>query len=530
LGLLFVDEVTKSEQQRLAEVQALRKQVESLQGFRELHDKLVKISPDGILTVDLKGFVYSVNDAFVELTGYDRADIEGKHASQLPTVRARDIPMYLQILFDILRGKPMRPFEFVYYTKDGVESWGEARGCSCRLDDNRVGALLILRDITNVKQTDEALRQAQKMETIGKLAGGVAHDMNNVLSAIMSLASLLREEFDDADPKRSDVEDILRACTRGQDLTSNLLGFARKGKTRHELFSIHETVEEICSLLRRTLPKTIRLETRLEATVYGVQGDPGQISQSVMNLCINAVDAMGQEGVLTVSTRNAAASDAPLDPAERIELRVTDTGQGMDEATLRHACEPFFTTKPAGEGTGLGLSMVYGTIANHDGHLALESSPGKGTTATIQLPAVPHSAAPVVAPHRDAPARGQGEGTILIVDDEAMLRQVGKRILEGGGYSVLCAKDGLEALETYRQHRAEVSLVVLDLVMPRLDGAQTFDELRRLDPDLRVVIASGYSRDSKVEALIQSGAVDFIQKPYDHHTLLEAVNRALPEE
>ncbi len=388
-------------------------------------------------------------------------------------------------------------------------------------------------DITERKRIEAESQHLQKMEAIGTLAGGMAHDMNNVMAVIMGLASLLELEMAPDDPKLEDIKAMLEACRRGRNLTQDLLGFARKGKYRRERISLNQEVIDICGLLSRTIPKTIVIDTQLCETLSDARGDPDQISHAVMNICINAVDAMSGHGTLTLATENSVVCESEavarleLKPGKHVCLRVTDTGRGMDPDILARCFEPFFTTKPKGTGTGLGLSMVYGTIANHGGVVTVKSEPGHGTTVTICIPAFEEAD---LAPDRDEKVTASlatGTGTILLVDDEASIQSMGQRLLESLGFTVLLAGDGKEALEVYRERRDEITLVVLDLIMPVMDGAETFRRLVEMNPEVKVLLSSGYSRQEKADEIMSLGSKGFTQKPFELHELSQAVAKAL---
>ncbi|MBT3218883.1 MAG: response regulator, partial [Proteobacteria bacterium] len=392
-------------------------------------------------------------------------------------------------------------------------------------------------DITERKRAKERnallegqLNHSQKMEAIGQLAGGVAHDFNNMLSGIMGYASLLHMNLGPDDPRTEDTEEILTICKNARNLTRNLLGFARKGKYCKERINLNETISGVRDLLLRTIPKKICVEFQTTAGRQPqIEGDRSQLEQIMMNLCINAADAMGQEGTLTLSTREIVLREVPsgtnLTPGRHVEVSIIDTGTGMDQEILDKAFEPFFTTKVMGEGTGLGLSMVYGTVQNHGGTVTLKSKPGQGTTVTLLFP-VPSPTSDVI-PESTKPVLTMGKGTILVVDDDERVRASTARLLQRMGYQPLQAQDGSEALRVYRERAGEIDLVLLDMAMPVLDGTETFHQLKELDPQVRTLLFSGYSADTSANALLAQGANGFIQKPYTMAKLSWAVAQAL---
>ncbi|MFC1707713.1 response regulator [Planctomycetota bacterium] len=382
------------------------------------------------------------------------------------------------------------------------------------------------------RRLEEQLQQSQKLEAIGTLAGGVAHDMNNILSAIMSLAWLVEVELQPGDPKLENVKAIGDACERGRELTGNLVGFARKGKYRKENVSLNLLVGSVAELLRRTIVKKTVIKVELSDNVPLVEGDSAQLNQILMNVCLNACDVLEERGgVLTIAVQEAVLQDSDvtaqpkLQPGRYARLQVSDTGGGMDAEGLSRCFEPFYTTKPTGKGTGLGLAMVYGVVTNHGGLVTVDSTVGKGTTVTILLPAAETTECPVPAEPRKA-VTPSATGTILLVDDEELVRDSAGRALKQFGYTVLLANDGQEALQVYGERQDDIDLIILDWIMPVMDGAETFEALMELDPGVRIVLASGYS-DEKAQHLLTAGALGFIQKPINPERLAQMVADAL---
>jgi two-component system cell cycle sensor histidine kinase/response regulator CckA len=376
---------------------------------------------------------------------------------------------------------------------------------------------------------EDRMRQAQKMEAIGTLAGGVAHDMNNILSTIMSLASVLRQELEPDDPKIEDLDDILSATRRGRDLTNNLLGFARKGQYRKEYISLNHVVHQVRELLTRTIPKNIVWELDLDEAVPPVQGDFGQLSHALMNICLNAADAMKGGGALKISTgrlqvrKENSETRLDLKDGEYSLLRVTDTGAGMDPEILDRVFEPFFSTKEKDRGTGLGLAMVWGTVRNHGGAVTIDSLPGKGATVSIYLPAAGKNTLDKRTSPNLQPVKSIGSGKVLVVDDEELILRSAKRALETLGYSTLLAANGKDAIEVFERHKDELILVILDLTMPVMDGETTFHKLRAIDNRIPILLSSGHTREGKAEELLQAGAAAFVQKPFDVYKLFESI-------
>jgi signal transduction histidine kinase/CheY-like chemotaxis protein len=375
---------------------------------------------------------------------------------------------------------------------------------------------------------ERQFQQSQKMEALGRLAGGVAHDMNNVLSAIMTMASLVAKRMRPDDAQRDNVEEILDTAKRGADLTTNLLGFARQGKYEKRRISLADAIDKVEQLLARTASKKIDLQMACGGGAF-VEGDSNQLHHALMNLCLNAIDAMDDEGVLTVDCQVVELDGeeiAGLQAGRYVRLQVRDTGRGMSEEVAGRAFDPFFTTKEQGEGTGLGLAMVYGTAENHGGTVTLASIIGEGSTATMYLPAVePPSLAPAASER--VSLLPTGTGTILVVDDEIHIRRAARRSLQDLGYDVLLANNGREALEIYREHQADIVLVILDMLMPEMDGAETFELLQERGLEAPVLLSSGYSMQEIPAELLEQGAAGYLAKPYDMSALAKAIAAAL---
>ena len=382
--------------------------------------------------------------------------------------------------------------------------------------------LFALLDVSRQKQLEEQLREAQKMEAIGTLAGGVAHDMNNILAVIMSCAGVLQLGLE-GDELGEVAQQVVDASRRGRDLTRNLLGFARRGHYLSEPVSLNQELTGVIELLRRTVSKKIIFDPRLAPQLPAVVGDRAQLCQALMNLCLNGVEAMPRGGVLGLETavETTAAGD-------EVVVRVSDTGTGMTDETLARCREPLFTTKPPGEGTGLGLPMVEGTMARHHGRLQIESEPGRGTTVALRLPATTTPApAAETAPAAPARRRPRSDTLVLVVDDEPMVRGASQRLLEALGYGALAAESGERALQLLGERDGDVAMVILDLVMPERDGGDVFEEIHGKFPAIPVLLASGYSDDHLAQRLIARGAAGFLPKPFEIDALEAALGAVL---
>ena len=407
--------------------------------------------------------------------------------------------------------------------------------------DKKKETLIVTRDISDRKKAEEEkeklqeqLIHAQKMEAIGTLAGGIAHDINNVLTMIMGCSSVIKDSLSMSDAINENIDDIIIAAQRGATLTKNLLGFARKGRYRTEAIDVNQTVNDVEQILRRTISKKVTIVKSLEADIRDVEGDPNQIAQVLINLCLNAADAISVSGhgQLKIITRNAmldqedAVTRFKLKPGHYVKLEVSDNGIGIDKESRQRVFEPFYTTKPVGKGTGLGLAMVYGTVRNHGGFVDLQSEKGQGTTMTVYLPAILDRSPRIAAePVKEEPRCGTG--TVLVVDDEPIIRSMSKRLLGRLGYDLLLAENGEAAVQIFKENHAKIDLVLLDLIMPYMDGHECFHKLIEIDPDARILICTGHADRDEVEGLLRNGALGLIEKPFDIHILGDAVASAI---
>ncbi len=395
------------------------------------------------------------------------------------------------------------------------------------------GVIEYVRDITERKLLEERFIQAQKMESIGLLAGGIAHDFNNILGGILGYASWLKTNINRDHPFFRPVDTIEKSASRAAELTAQLLAFARGGKYDLRPCSLNSVISESLKILSGTLDKSIAIETNLNESLPTVEIDVGQIQQVLMNLCVNARDAMPGGGRLTIqsSVARLSESDARNQPEAKpgwfAVLAVSDTGVGMEDGVKGRIFEPFFTTKEKGKGTGLGLSMVYGVVKNHGGFINVYSEPGEGSTFKIYLPL---SGKPEVLESDADTEMAGGHETILVIDDEEAIRQVAADILESYGYRVRMACDGAEGVAVYGSEGAGIDMVLLDMVMPRQGGRETFLQLKRIDPKVRVLFSTGYSQNEKVNEIMALGVQGFIQKPYQVKDLLAKVRAVLDGE
>ncbi len=504
--------------------QALR---EGEQRYRTLFEESI----DGVYSVLRDGEIADANPSFSEIFGYTREELIGKDIRDL-FVDPADRPKFQE---EIEKKGFVKDYAIKYRKRDGTEM--ECLSTSSvyyREDGSIAGYRGIMRDVTDQKRLQRELLHAQKMESIGTLAGGIAHDFNNLLTVVLGFSELLLIGKNEQDPSYEDLQKIHQAARNGADLVKRILAFSRKAEINPRPVNLNQEIERIRHLLTRTISKMIGIELVLSDEPAIVHVDPSQLEQIVLNLAVNAQDAMPDGGILTFETMHVTLDEeycglhVGAKPGDYVMLSVSDTGHGMDHETLNHIFEPFYTTKETGKGTGLGLAMAYGIVKQHGGYIIGYSEPGMGTTFKIYLPVIPTETKPETPTEKLI--LPPGTETVLLVDDEEMLRDLGKRILERSGYTVLAAANGKEALDLYEKERNKISLVILDLIMPEMGGRQCLEELLKIDPQVRVLIATGYSAVGETKKTIESGAMGFVGKPYDMRQVLQAVRQALDQD
>lgn len=374
-----------------------------------------------------------------------------------------------------------------------------------------------LYDITRMRSMEEKLNHSRKMDAIGQLAGGVAHDFNNMLAGIMSSAELLKDRVPAGSTESSYIDMILHSSQRAADLNSKLLSFARKGKSVSSSINIHAIIDETVSILGRSIDKRTRITTRKKASYHTVTGDDSQLQNAFLNLCINASNAMPGGGEIIISTENIDLEEAfcktspfELVPGSYLFIEIQDTGIGIPRKNLQKIFEPFFTTKEIGQGTGLGLASVYGAMEQHHGAISVYSEEGEGSSFHLYLPLGDNSVPLIKREERMIP----GSGILLLVDDEEVIRISAKKMLEDMNYTVLIAQDGQEAVDLFREKYSEIDLVILDMVMPKMNGKEVFGYMREIDPEARIIISSGFSKSGDLKMMTQQGLCGFIRKPY----------------
>ncbi len=469
-----------------------------------------------LYTVDLAGRITSWNSGAERLFGYAEAEILGRNVSMLFGTGDTDREGLPQLMLEADRSGSVE-WEGWRIRKDGTLFLGAGLLASMGEGDNREYGRL-LRDVTELRRAEESLRQKQKLEGIGVLAGGIAHDFNNLLTGIMGGLSLAKDSLPPDDPAYSMIELAEHSSTRAAELVAQLLAYTGQGKFVVSRFDFSTLISEILALVDASIPKKVELRLALTPGLPWIEADASQIRQVVMNLIINGAESIGPEGgTVEVSTGIS-------DSGKNVVMVVKDSGCGMSETTKARMFDPFFTTKFTGR--GLGLAAVCGIVRVHRGKIQVDSSPGQGTSFTVSFPAVQAVVLKLVDPP-PAAAVPPVTGTILVVDDEATLRKIAGMILEKAGFSVLFARDGQDAVETFRQHAPSIAAVLLDMTMPVMGGYQALQSIREIRPDVPIVLSSGYIEASARKEIGHDTVVGFVQKPYTAARLIASIRQSL---
>lgn len=515
---------------RVAQAIERKRVEEALRQSEEKFSKIFRSTPDAIsITTLAEGRYLDVNDSFLEMTGYKREEVIGRTALELklwadPQGRER-------WLAGLMAESRLHDQEFAFHLKSGETRIGVLSAEIIELTGEPC-LLAVIRDVTDRRTLEQQLRQAQKMEAVGRLAGGVAHDFNNLLMVIRGHSELLRHRLAEDNALRHHAVEIDKAAARAAGLTQQLLAFSRKQMVQPRVLDLNAVVSDTEAMLRRLIGEDIELVTRLEAALGHVKADPGQIEQVILNLAVNARDAMPRGGKLILETENVEldamfVSQHPGARAGRyVMVAVSDSGVGMNAETQAHIFEPFFTTKPMGQGTGLGLATVYGIVKQSDGYISVYSEPGRGTSFKVYLPRVDEEAAPVRPPVA-VEAAARGTETVLLVEDEEPVRNLTREFLSSKGYRVLEAAAGQDALRVAASHTGPIHLLLTDVVMPGMGGRELAEQLLQLRPQTRVIYMSGYTDD----AIVQHGVLDpgmiFLAKPFTLETLARKLREVL---
>ena len=515
---------------RRAHEELSQRTAEQIGEYRAKLASIIDSSEDAILAKSRDGIITAWNRGAERIYGYTAEEVIGKNVSMLvPSDLPDEIP---EILRKIAHGESIEHYESVRVTKDGRRldvsiSVSPLRGVNGEI----VGASAIARDITAQRRAEDQLRQSQKMEAVGRLAGGVAHDFNNVLGIINACAEFLRDRIDAASEPAIYVENIKKATDRGAALTRQLLAFSRKQVVKPVILDLNDRLKDITKLLRPLMGDDVEIQVAPRTQSAIVEADPGQLDQIVMNLAVNAKDAMPKGGRFILETdvvdfdQHFADQHQPLKPGKYVMLAVSDTGSGMEKETLSRIFEPFFTTKEPGKGTGLGLSTVYGIAQQSGGHIWVYSEPGRGTTFKVYLPSAAHkltssssAEAEAVAPKRVA--------RILLVEDDEIMRSLTRKLLQEQGYIVVEANNGKVALDWAEANPGQIDLLLTDVVMPAMSGPELAERLARSHSGLKVVYMSGYTGElMEASERLKHGIL--LEKPFTRTALLNTLHQTL---
>ncbi len=557
LGILAVDNVqskrvlTQSDMSLLAGV-ALQmavgiintKSYQQLQESEKKYRELVENANSIIMRMSIKGNITFFNEFAQRFFGYTEEEILGKYAEGTILPKGLTTRRGLAELIKSFQRDPERQLvsENEGILRDGERVWiAWTYRPIFDADGRLIEMLCIGNDITALRRSGQEkeqlqtqLQAAQKMEAIGTLAGGIAHDFNNILQTILGYTQILLMQNKPHDPEYEKLDIINRSARRASDLTKRLLIFSRKMEAKLRPVALNDEVVQVSKMLERTIPKMIDIELNMAPDLKVISADPVQVEQIMMNLAINARDAMPDGGKLTFKTRNIVLDEEYCrkhlgpSPGEYVLLSVSDTGHGFDKETQQHLFEPFFTTKKPGEGTGLGLSVVYGIVKNHKGYFMCQSEPDQGATFEVYFPVIEQELETLAPRKIDlSPRARSGSESILVVDDEENIRKLTQKTLSQVGYSVLTADDGESALELYRKECKFIDLIILDAIMPGMGGIQCLSELLKIDPQAKVVVVSGHSIDASQKKAMEAGARSFVAKPYELEQLLKEVREVL---
>jgi PAS domain S-box-containing protein len=519
------------------DITELKRAEAALRAGRERLHAILNAIADGVIATDADRRIVAMNPEAERLAGAPANSVHGRMLGEILRLQDPDgnpVP-WESLALDVavrahgekaprhvvLLGDDHAPRDVAIQTTPVAVAPGEP-----------AGLVVVIRDMTEENRLNARIGEMQKMESIGRLAGGVAHDFNNLLTGVIGYAELLSISLADHHECKGYLKGIFEASERARDLVQQLLTFSRRQPREIQPVNVHTVIGHVLSLLQHTLDRRITLSRHLHAQVFTVSGDRSQIQNALLNIALNARDAMPNGGSLSVTTGNTIVSPAdaarhpyPVRPGQHLLITLTDTGIGMDRDTVQHIFEPFFTTKGRTGGTGLGLASVYGTVKEHGGFIEVSSQPGRGATFTLGLPVDTDAVMT-----EESPAEGvalRGSGCVLIVDDEPLVLRTGADILRSLGYRVLTAINGRDALTVFTRHQEEVDLVLLDMIMPELNGEETFREMRKIRPDVRVLLCSGYLQEYTLPELLAMGIIGLLQKPYRKIELAARIADAL---
>jgi len=519
------------------EVALYKKEIERWMCESERRYRLLVSNIPGIVFTGYKDWSVDFIDNKIEtLTGYAMEDFISRKLKWIDIVAKDDIEEIKRIFTEALKSNKIYIREYRIKSKNGEIIWIQQRGqivCDNKEEASYVSGVFF--DISDRKKAEEEkkklearLQQVQKMEAIRTLAGGIANDFNNLLMSIQGNASLMLFDTDTIHPHHERLRNIELSVKRGADLTSQLLGLSVGRKYEIKITDLNETIDKTSSMFGRT-KREIKIHREYQKDIWTVGIDQGQIEQVLLNLYVNAWQAMPGGGDLYIQTENVTLDKGylrpfDLEPGRYVKISVTDTGVGMDEETQKRIFEPFFTTEEIGRGPGLALASVYGVIKNHNGIINVYSTKGKGTTFNIYLPSTKKE----VTKETELSCEVlRGKETVLLIDDEDTIIDVGQEILKALGYTVLVARGGKEAIEIYEKRKEEIDIVILDIVMPEIGGGEAYDRMKEINPDIKVLLSSGFSINSEVTEILERGCNGFIQKPFNIRQLSQRIREIL---
>jgi two-component system cell cycle sensor histidine kinase/response regulator CckA len=516
--------------------------------------------PDAVITTDRQMRINYFNLAASKLTGFRPREALGMFCKDVLKSDMCETECLIKKALDL--NQNIFSFETVITTADGGKlPILTNASLLTTLSGKVVGYMQVFRDITSIKKitsdlrtsrrelieknaalaralkelksTQEQLLHAQKMESMGILAGGIAHDFNNLLSGILGYASLLKMKIDSGNPLYKYVDTIEKSAVKSSELTKKLLAFSRTVKYRLEVIDINQVIEEFLSIIEKTISKRINIHKSLASDLWAIEAEPSQIEQAFLNLFINACDAMPEGGKLSIITENYILNDEDeehinfikAEKGKYIKVSIADTGEGIPAEILNKIFDPFFSTKDKHKGSGLGLSVVYGVVKDHGGYINIKSKPGEGTIFEIIFPISSKPLQKTIFGEKQEVVGGSE--TILIVDDDKVSRNLGEEILSDKGYKIVLAGTGFKAIEIYRKQKDDIALVILDMIMPGIDGRETCKRLKQINPSLKILISSGFSDETKKDNEFRSWIQGFIQKPYNINELSKKVRRIL---
>ena len=514
----------------------------TLHSAQERYQQLFNSSRDGIFFMNSDGKIVDANPAFLQLTGYSASECYGEcYNDKLPL---------LNTLKNVLSSTLLNPefaedFEKEIKQGDGTSLWVNIRIWAFQTlpgSNSKMGLLGIARNITERKQTMDRLRdtqeqlmQSQKLESIGQLAGGISHDFNNLLAVILGSATILKSEFGDNAEISRRLDNIIQSAERGASVTRQLLGFARKGSYTVDQIDAPNLIQEVMGMLSRSIEKTVTLHLKTPESLWQIKGDATQIVQTLMNLSLNARDAMPGGGKIIFTTSNVdvnsqtSGSETGLKPGKYVRIDVRDTGSGIPKEIQSRIFDPFFTTKEMGKGTGLGLSMVYGIMQTHNGLVTLDSEVGQGTTFHLYFPAIKTNSETTDMNAARSPSRLEPTGLlkklcILLAEDESPLRAMIQEELEQQGARVLAAENGKKALQLFEEQGDRIDAVLLDVGMPEMSGTEVFRRIRLHNPHMSVILMTGYADSAEISQLMQTPGTALLRKPFDMNDLIKLLS------